>query len=490
MTRVDLSPDVTIYLADCRDALPMIGQVDSVVCDPPYGLSKEPDIMEVLRHWMAGDDYNATGGGFMGKTWDSFVPGPTIWREVERCMKPGAYCLSFASTRTFDLMAIALRMAGMEQHPFLAWCFASGFPKATNLGQMIDRMAGAEREVSHRHIQSSTKPNEHAGASVHITMPNSWDITAPATDAAKKWEGWFYGKQSLKPAIEPVLMFQKPFAKGLNGAENVLAHGTGAINIAACRVETEESTARTVGKTAADGWGLNGQAGQIRGSTLGRWPANLIHSGEPSVVGLFPQSKSAKGQVTITKKAGTWDRKDKGMFDAGRSSTFVQYGDSGSAARFFKCCPLDDPDAEVKRLVYVSKASKADRDEGCEGLEERFKKANGSHNGRVDTDDLSERWQRQAKNFHPTVKPTALMRYLCRLVTPPRGVVLDPFMGSGSTGKAALREGFRFIGIERDPEFFAIAKARLERELAQPRLALPPVPQAAQPEFAAMEAQR
>ena len=143
----------------------------------------------------------------------------------------------------------------------------------------------------------------------------------------------------------------------------------------------------------------------------------------------------------------------------------MRFGDSGSAARFFKCCPMDDPDAEVKRLIYCAKASKADRDAGCEGLEER--KA-GALNMR--TDAHSERNGMDTaprRNFHATVKPTALMRYLCRLVTPPGGVVLDPFAGSGSTGVAAIKEGFRFVGIEKDPEYFEIAKARLLHAIAE-----------------------
>jgi len=290
MDIAELSEGVTLICGDCREVLPTLGQVDAVVTDPPYGLSKEPDIMEVLRHWMAGDDYKATGGGFMGKTWDSFVPGPTIWREVARCMKPGAYCLSFASTRTFDLMAIALRMAGMEQHPFLAWCFASGFPKATNLSKMLDKAAGAERKIVGRttvagmfkqdyQVRQGYRPENGSGG--YAGEREGAPITAPATDAARQWDGWFYGKQSLKPAIEPVLMFQKPFEKGLNGAENVLAHGTGALNIAACRVGTEKWTRKGGDGSTPYGsdrtWSTS-VTPDIDRTATGRWPANLILS--------------------------------------------------------------------------------------------------------------------------------------------------------------------------------------------------------------------
>jgi len=536
MDIAELSEGVTLICGDCRDVLPTLGQVDAVVTDPPYGLSKEPDIMEVLRHWMAGDDYKATGGGFMGKTWDSFVPGPTIWREVARCMKPGAYCLSFASTRTFDLMAIALRMAGMEQHPFLAWCFASGFPKATNLSKMLDKAAGAERKIVGRttvagmfkqdyQVRQGYRPENGSGG--YAGEREGAPITAPATDAAKQWDGWFYGKQSLKPAIEPVLMFQKPFEKGLNGAENVLAHGTGGLNIGACRVEAASETDRMAtarpnctGKQYNTNTYGNGRCGMAGIPPAGRWPANLILSYPPDqlgpdgkplpnpakdeVVGLFPVTGPSSARARNNVSSGTM--REQGMY-RGPKVTFGHDDAGGSAARFFKCCPMDDENdltpgassseqvsgegqaaesdamrnsggVSSKRLFYCAKASKADRDEGCEGLEERERDSTSGNNRKAQRINGGDEWEyldvpaKPHRNTCPCVKPTALMRYLCRLVTPPGGVVLDPFMGSGSTGKAAVLEGFRFIGIERDRESFEIAKARLLAAIEERRRAV------------------
>ena len=419
--------------------------VDAVVCDPPYGLSKEPKIEEVLTHWLAGDSYTHKGAGFMGKTWDSFVPGPEYWRECYRVMKPGAYILVFSSSRTFDLQAIALRIAGFEQHPFLCWIFAQGFPKATNLGKMIDKAAGAEREVvgqyDTRGIQEASKSGPNSSG---IGVDGNTDfisgmakrlvnITAPATEAAKKWHGYFYGKQSLKPAMEPILMFQKPFEKGLKKYESILKWGVGAVNVDGCRVGTRENEPQ-YRPASANGIG-NGKpcygtrSIQEAEYTQGRWPANVCHSGEECVVGLFPETKT--GSIKPYKHGG------KSMFgidgEHGYTITSSHTGDTGSAARFFKTCP---PDEEQARLFYCSKASKKDRNEGLpEGT----------------------------TSTHPTVKPTALMRWLVRLVTPPGGTVLDPFMGSGSTGKAAVLEGFDFVGIELDADYMQIAEARIKQ---------------------------
>lgn len=188
-----------------------------------------------------------------------------------------------------------------------------------------------------------------------------------------------------------------------------------------------------------------------------RWPANVIHDGSDEVVGLFPQSKSTGGQSSL----GAFRNGD--VYGKGKDERWGDdpgYGDSGSAARFFKCCPDTDPeDAKTRRMFYVPKASKADRDEGCEGLIVKGVHRHGAGPG----EGIDPNAPAMNRNHHPTVKPTSLMRYLCRLVTPPGGVVLDPFTGSGSTGKAAVLEGFSFIGIEREAEYVEIAKARVSR---------------------------
>lgn len=296
------------------------------------------------------------GLSFMGKGWDHGVPGEEFWAAVLGAAKPGAHLLAFGGTRTFHRLACAIEDAGWEIRDTVMWVYGSGFPKSHNL--------------------------------------------------KGDWSGW---GTALKPAWEPIIVARKP----LDGtvAANVLAYGTGALNIEACRVPGGEDTRRNAAG------GDNGLAGsgtfrirEHRADEMpvrsGRFPANLIHDGSDEVLELFPETKAG---VAVRHRSGGKNCHSEAskppMDDMG-------YGDSGSAARFF----------------YCAKASKADRDEG---------------------------------NTHPTVKPTALMRYLCRLVTPPGGVVLDPFMGSGSTGKAALMEGFRFVGIEQEADYLPIARARM-----------------------------
>jgi hypothetical protein len=374
----------------------------------------------------------------MGKRWDYDVPSVEVWAECLRVLKPGGHLLAFAGTRTQHRMACRIEDAGFEIRDMIAWVYGSGFPKSLDVSKAIDKAAGAEREVKKRHVQSATRPGEHAGASAHITMQNSWDITAPATPEAQQWAGW---GTAFKPALEPITVARKPLTGTV--AANVLEHGTGAINVDGCRVGTDGGTAK--GNPPKDkssgiyGHGING-ACDILDIGKGRWPANLIHDGSDEVVGLFPQAKGQQGAVGPQYGAKV---SVNAYGDYGPRDDFQPRGDTGSAARFF----------------YCAKASKADRDEGCEGMD--LQKA-GVLNMR--TDAHSERNGMDTaprRNHHPTVKPTALMQYLCRLVTPPGGIVLDPFMGSGSTGKAAVLEGFRFIGIEREAEYVAIARARI-----------------------------
>jgi DNA modification methylase len=466
--------DYQLFHGDCLDVMAGMedNSIDSIVCDPPYGLSKEPDIVDVLTHWLAGDKYKHGGGGFMGKSWDSFVPGPEYWRACYRVLKPGGYILCFASSRTFDLMAIALRLAGFECHPYISWVFGSGFPKATNLSKMLDRAAGAEREVVGEYQFAGRRKNKIDGRGATTCVsggdmqvpPNH--ITAPATPAAQQWDGWFYGKQSMKPAMEPVLLFQKP-PKG-RMVDNVLEWGTGAINVDGCRVGHDEP----LGPSAH---GMAGKQAGIMGKTVlrhrdntgpapqGRWPANLILSypedeydaegnllpnpGKDEVLAGFPVTTQIDKRQRKIQRQPPGQNGIYGTFEGADDTP--AYGDTGSAARFF----------------YVAKSSKRDRNEGCEGLEEKGKVFNGQSAQPAGNaaGSVEDKFSTQpAKNFHPCVKPTALMQYLCRLITPPGGLVLDPFMGSGSTGKGAILEGFRFIGIEQDAEYIEIARRRIE----------------------------
>jgi site-specific DNA-methyltransferase (adenine-specific) len=324
-------------------------------------------------------------------------------------------------------MAVRVEDAGFEIRDMIAWVYGSGFPKSLDVSKAIDKAAGAEREVIGAKVYADG--NGHAPSGIYYTdekpIPQSGaprNITAPATEAARQWEG--YGT-ALKPAMEPILVARKP----LDGtvAANVMAHGTGALNIDGCRIAAQAGDYDHPGNTTdfsdtskVYGWATSqGKFKQSPPSPNGRWPANLIHDGSEEVVALFPVTTSG------ILKAGT-KRTTAGGYHGGFPEIATHYdqgGDHGSAARFF----------------YTAKASKKDREE---------------------------------ENIHPTVKPTDLMRYLVRLVTPPGGVVLDPFTGSGSTGKAAMLEGFRFIGIEREAAYFVIACQRLDDAQRQGRLDL------------------
>jgi DNA modification methylase len=450
---------------DCLEVLRGMeaDSVDAVVTDPPYGLS------------------------FMGKGWDYEVPTEDVWRECLRVLKPGGHLLAFAGTRTQHRMAVRIEDAGFEIRDMIAWVYGSGFPKSMDVSKAIDKMDAAEEQRARRfrftewvrstgiiaaqidvltgtrmgghYLSPASQPaimtREHLEAcrmflgdipewverecdirSVESrnmaarevvgvqTLTNlltgivsagrderaliERKLTTPATDAARQWDGW---GTALKPALEPITVARKPLVGTV--AANVLRHGTGAINVDRCRVGTVAPAttrgANALGRMNDDGWEPSDSGQRIDPHPAGRWPANLIHDGSDEVVGLFPNTTSGSRKAGRHVVAGGQGRY--GEFAEGDLPEVI--GDSGSAARFF----------------YCAKASKADRDAG---------------------------------NIHPTVKPTALMRYLCRLVTPPNGIVLDPFMGSGSTGKAAMLEGFRFVGIEREADYIEIARARIE----------------------------
>lgn len=404
-----------IHIGDCLDILRTLPEnsVDSIVTDPPYGLK------------------------FMGKRWDYDVPSVEVWVECLRVLKPGGHLLAFAGTRTQHRMCTRIEDAGFEIRDMIAWVYGSGFPKSLDVSKAIDKASGAEREVVGSKLgQPGYSEKTAAEGNCYGDGLSNGEakcaITAPATDAARQWQGW---GTALKPAMEPVTMARKPLEGTV--AANVLEHGTGALNIDGCRVGTETRTNSS--KPRADRTGfvtgfVSGTQSQVHDH--GRWPANLIHDGSDEVMQAFPHTGPTPGSYETSHRdttaySGSWPERivRMGHKDAG-----------GSAARFF----------------YCAKASKRDRDEGLESFE-RVAAAPRANN-------------------HPTVKPTDLMRYLCRLVTPAGGTVLDPFMGSGSTGKAAVLEGFGFIGIEREAEYAAIAEARIAHatEEARANTAAPP----------------
>jgi DNA methylase len=357
------------------------------------------------------------GLAFMGKRWDYDVPSVEIWAECLRVLKPGGHLLAFAGTRTQHRMAVRIEDAGFEIRDMIAWVYGSGFPKSLDVSKAIDKAAGAEREVvGQKHVTNAAQGKglghgELVGGKVQAGLI---DVTAPATPEAQQWAGW---GTALKPALEPITMARKPLASTV--AANVLEHGTGALNVDGCRVSGEPSPSVKRRESAAPGASL-GATGwetparpacynqQRPGEQLGRWPANLIHDGSDEVLGLFPETMGGNFPANGKRSKGTDNAY--GAFN-GKEQEARSMGDTGSAARFF----------------YTAKASAAER----QGV------------------------------THPTVKPLDLMAYLCRLVTPPGGIVLDPFAGSGTTLKAAISEGFQAIGIERDFAYHAMAERRL-----------------------------
>ncbi len=402
---------------DARDVLAgMSGDsVDSIVTDPPYGLSAPPDVAQVLTAWLAGDRYEHGKAGFMGKDWDSFVPGPDVWRECLRVLKPGGHMLVFAGTRTQDLMGISVRLAGFELRDCMSWLYGTGFPKSMDVAKAITKTGVGD--------------------------------SAP-------WRG--YGT-ALKPAYEPILLCRKPLEGTV--ANNVLAHGTGALNIGDSRVATDEKiTNHARGAQSALSKGILGSSSaqkthQTDGQLAGRFPSNVLLTHHPGCIQCGTKVIKGGRPLRVSEKRDGTDYE---------SSVYVGRVSNGSLApgsrslgavdqhvEDWDCdpgCPVrlideqnDTLPGGTSRFFYCAKASKSERNAGL-------------------PDGVS--------NIHPTVKPIRLMEYLVRLVTPPGGVVLDPFCGSGTTLVAATRLGFEGIGIDKDDDntYLGIAAARIAAE--------------------------
>jgi len=407
---------------DCLEKLKELkdNSVDAIVTDPPYGLS------------------------FMGKKWDYDVPSQEIWEECLRVLKPGGYLLAFAGTRTQHRMAVRIEDAGFEIRDMIAWVYGSGFPKSLNICKAVDKLQGNERDV----VGDNPNFRPVSGKEGYLGESNfrQTDGMSVSTKGTSEWEGW---GTALKPALEPITVARKPISEK-TVAENVLKWGTGGINIDGCRVEyqgeadKQESQVKNQykQKDKPEDAMFVGIKNQGDYKPQGRFPANLIHDGSDEVVGLFPNSKSSSAKKSVIHSDGGGDIYGGGKGMAGNWSDDNTYIDSGSASRFF----------------YCAKSSKSERNKGCEELE----KKQYSHDGRKkEIENAFQRNKSVATNNHPTVKPISLMRYLCRLVTPKGGTVLDPFMGSGTTGIGAKLEGFDFIGIEREAEYIKIAEARI-----------------------------
>jgi site-specific DNA-methyltransferase (adenine-specific) len=424
----------TVHIGNNLDILPTLQDcsVDSIVTDPPYEL------------------------GFMGKKWDNtgIAYNTDLWRECLRVLKPGGHLLSFGGTRTWHRVAVAIEDAGFEVRDSIAWMYGSGFPKSLDVSKAIDKAAGAEREKIRVEASEVRNPKATGGGrdgAEGATRPwiekalelgyHEKDSNTPATPEAQQWEGW---GTALKPAFEPIVVARKPLIGTV--AENVLTYGTGGLNIDASRIGTEEITINTFDNGAKPFGDAVGEPYTSRQSQ-GRWPANVIldeYSAE--LLDEQTEGKITQGHWANTKVSGY------GEFGGGKS----EYLGTGRKA--------EDDIKGASRFFYVAKASKRDRNEGLEDLPE---KANaGSYHFREDGS-LDGKPSEPRSNFHPTVKPTALMEYLIKLVTPPQGIVLDPFTGSGSTGKAAILNGFQFIGIEMTEDYIPIIEGRLKHAADQ-----------------------
>jgi len=394
---------------------------DSCVTDGPYGIGfmgKEWDTFKSeykIDNWDYSSDPKIGRAQVAGK-YDQSIEANRKFQQwfyeraldIYRVLKPGGYFISFCSPRTYHRMVCGIEDAGFEIRDQIFWVFASGFPKSSN---------------------------QHGD-----------------------WEGW---GTALKPAHEPILVARKPLIGTV--PQNLTEFGTGAMNINACRIPGEPWFYGNQPK-------LNGaryQPGQltpterhaenIHGGQDGRWPANLIHDGSDEVKALFPESKGQQGDLMNHSKDRESPNGIFGKMSAARN--FEARGDSGSAARFFKSCQFDEEDIEFARMYYCAKTSRTDRNEGCEHLESG--PLNWSSGDQNPGSFQSEGTDRSSPNNHPTVKPTDLMRYLIKLVTRPGGHVLDPFCGSGSTGKAAMLERMIFTGIDMDPHNIEISEARI-----------------------------
>jgi DNA modification methylase len=399
--------------------------VDSIVTDPPYGIS------------------------FMNKKWDYDVPSVEFWKEVYRVLKPGGHILSFGGTRTYHRMVVNIEDAGFEIRDQIMWVYGSGFPKSLNIGKEVDKKLGNEREV--------IGIEKGAGSNKFTDGINGLKPEYENTKGNTPYEGWGTG---LKPANEPICMARKPIEEKTI-TDNVLKYGTGGINIDGCRIGTDDDLARKKYLVKSDEGRYNYNNGKYPiemggdGHNEGRFPANFIIDEDASKI-LDEQS----GESISTKRRAEIMPLPKTPFNGEKTDKGTDRGfnDTGGASRFF----------------YVPKVGKKERNLGLDNFEDKEKdRGNALKCGTCGLwilrasgesckcgDDRVE-VKGTTKNNHPTVKPINLLTYLCRLITPKGGVILDPYMGSGSTGISALLEGFQFIGMEMDEDYFKIAETRI-----------------------------
>ena len=411
--------------------------IDSVVTDPPYGLS------------------------FMNKKWDHDVPSIEFWREVYRVLKPGGHVLSFGGTRTYHRMVVNIEDAGFEIRDQIMWLYGSGFPKSHNIGKAVDKIQGNERVEWLD--EKKTQPNIRGNGDQLLISASGVEVKdrepIKHSKGKSQYEGW---GTAMKPSVEPICVARKSLSEK-SVAENVLKWGTGGINIDGCRVATDDKLQKLHNEGNKNVFDNSrkepvstGKKIEFVDSGEGRFPANIILD---EIAGeLLDEQSGVLSNQSKSKRKGGFKTEYVGGENVNKYETLA-YSDKGGASRFF----------------YQAKVSKAERNMGLDDFEETTtggkghgldRKCSHCNTSMLKPEDCKceePDWiTPPKKNSHPTVKPVSLMSYLCRLITPPNGIVLDPFMGSGSTGIAAQLEGFRFCGMEMDADYFKIAEARIE----------------------------
>lgn len=475
-----------ILTGDCLEVMRTLEEnsVDAVVTDPPYGwhfMGKAWDDANIMKLAIQGKRPGETyigADGIERKTRNQTAEAAgkydlslsanhtfELWtagwaKEAFRILKPGGHMLVFCGPRTYHRMASGVEDAGFEIRDQLQWLFGSGFPKSHNISKAIDKSAGAEREVGINLNVKGRSDNRTAGqvkaAGNAAIISNDDSVTAPATPDAIKYEGW---GTALKPANEPIVLARKPLSEK-TVALNVLKWGCGAINIDGSRIGSETRFNPQKDTTAWHGNSWSGKPQQSNGeikTVQGRWPANVIFDEEAALM-LDEQTSGIHGAGS-QRNEGTAEQTANGgitSYQLGQNPrNGMRFGDSGGASRFF----------------YCAKASKSERNKGLEN--EKKEKQGARPNSQDETGKFPDHDHRPSGgNNHPTVKPVKLIEYLCRLITPPGGLILDPFVGSGTCGVAAKNLGFNFIGIEMNPEYVAIAKKRIAHAKDQMELAL------------------
>lgn len=423
-----------MLVGNCLETLKTLADasIDSIVTDPPYEL------------------------GFMGKQWDAsgIAYQVELWAECLRVLKPGGHLLAFGGTRTYHRMAVAIEDAGFEIRDSIHWTYGSGFPKSLNISKAIDKAAKAERKVVgySKGVTVAKEDNKHGGINrgavgikqTAIDVP----ITAPATEAAKKWDGW---GTALKPSHEPIVVARKPLTGTV--AETVLQHGTGGINIDVSRIGNDTVGWQGTGRNAD-----SPTAGASRGGEQGGY--NFADGEARPVIGRFPANTllthNHDCDTTCTPNCPV-DLLDK---------------QQAEVSRFFHNSQWSQAD-DLTPFIYQAKPGKKERNAGLDAIEPKFAPTmNNGIGGKEHDPDTATKKQ----NFHPTVKPVELIRYLIRMVTPPKGIVLDPFLGSGTTAVAAVLEGFEWKGCELTEDYLPIIKGRVKwatkqakKEVKQPK---------------------